>query len=174
MHPADINIKPNNTSSGPSFYSQENSAHGLELKKDISEFYLQQCGIQRLQLGCKPSILFFCYLVRSDFQTNKKHLQKRIDTSLGHMRVDGKNVRSTKPKNIDMITDASKNHIRPPVRDNQFHAKLVNLSVKVHSDQTCRFPVTPSKGNKCMVIAYDYDCNAILECPLKSKSDYLH
>ena len=42
------------------------------------------------------------------------------------------------------------------------------------SDQTGRFPVTSSKGNKCILVACDYDCNAILAYPLKSKTAAAH
>ena len=91
------------------------------------------------------------------------------------MLADRKNVRSTKSKPADMTTDASSNSVGPPVRANEFYTKVVNLSGKEHSDQTYRFPATSSKGNKHVMIACDYDCNAILAYPLKSKnlSDHL-
>ena len=40
------------------------------------------------------------------------------------------------------------------------------LSGKIHSDQTGRFPIQSSTGNKYMMVIYAYDPNAILVEPL--------
>jgi hypothetical protein len=45
------------------------------------------------------------------------------------------------------------------------------MTGKVFSDQTSRFPQTSSRGNKYIMIFYDYDSNAILAEPLKSRSE---
>ena len=41
---------------------------------------------------------------------------------------------------------------------------------KTFSDQTGRFPVTSSRGNKYVMIMYDYDSNIILGEAMKSRS----
>jgi hypothetical protein len=38
---------------------------------------------------------------------------------------------------------------------------------QIYTDQTVRFPVVSSKGNKYVMILYDYDSNAILAQPIK-------
>jgi hypothetical protein len=38
------------------------------------------------------------------------------------------------------------------------------------TDQTGRFPVVSSKGNKYIMILYDYDSNAILAQPIKNQT----
>ena len=53
---------------------------------------------------------------------------------------------------------------------NECFIKTVDLTNKLHSDQTGRFPVTSSKGNKYIMIVYDHDSNAILARALKTKS----
>jgi hypothetical protein len=41
---------------------------------------------------------------------------------------------------------------------------------KIYTDQTGRFPVVSSKGNKYIMILYDYDSNAILAQPIKDRT----
>jgi hypothetical protein len=41
---------------------------------------------------------------------------------------------------------------------------------QIYSDQTGRFPVVSSKGNKYIMILYDYDSNAILAQPIKYRT----
>jgi hypothetical protein len=42
---------------------------------------------------------------------------------------------------------------------------------QIYTDQTGRFPVVSSKGNKYIMILYDYDSNAILAQPIKDRTD---
>ena len=48
--------------------------------------------------------------------------------------------------------------------------KIIDLSHKIHIDQTGRFPTTSSKGNKNVMITCDYDSNAVIVRELKTKS----
>jgi hypothetical protein len=41
---------------------------------------------------------------------------------------------------------------------------------KIYTDQTGRFPVVSSKGNKYIMVLYDYDSNAILAQPIKDRT----
>jgi hypothetical protein len=41
---------------------------------------------------------------------------------------------------------------------------------QIYTDQTGIFPVVSSKGNKCIMIVYDYDSNAILAQPIKDRT----
>jgi hypothetical protein len=41
---------------------------------------------------------------------------------------------------------------------------------QIYSDQTGRFPVVSRKGNKYIMILYDYDSNAILAQPIKYRT----
>jgi hypothetical protein len=41
---------------------------------------------------------------------------------------------------------------------------------QIYTDQTGRFPVVSSKGNKYIMILYDYDSNAILEQPITDRT----
>ena len=85
----------------------------------------------------------------------KKYLTKQIETSLGYILADQSNIRSTKQKIVDMMTDSSNVNIKNPVRACTFYIKTVELTEKLYTDQIGRFPVTSSKGNKYLVISCD-------------------
>jgi hypothetical protein len=51
------------------------------------------------------------------------------------------------------------------------YAKVVTITGQIYSDQTGRFPVTSSKGNKYIIIVYDYDSAAILAEPIKNRTE---
>jgi hypothetical protein len=105
----------------------------------------------------------------------RKHLPKSIETAQGHLRQDRKNVRSTKTPNQQTISEPPvmttlEPHGESNIRTHCAFAKTVSLTGKVFSDQTARFPQTSSRGNKYIMIFYDYDSSAILAEPLKSRS----
>jgi len=87
------------------------------------------------------------------------------------MKADRKNVRSTKnDNNYEMTTKLQQDNTSKQVRQNEYYIKTIDLTGKIYSDQTGRFPVISSKGNKYIMIIYDHDSNAILARPLKTKS----
>eukprot|EP00957_Ditylum_brightwellii_P102335 7800467-Ditylum_brightwellii.AAC.1 len=65
----------------------------------------------------------------------------------------------------------------PPVQqEKKSHAVLVALSVTdadgtVYTDLTGKFSVTSTSGAQYMLIAYDYDSNAIIARPLKGHNN---
>ena len=48
--------------------------------------------------------------------------------------------------------------------------ETVEKTNNIYNDQTGKFPMNSSRGNKYVLIMYVYDANAILSEPLKSKS----
>lgn len=87
----------------------------------------------------------------------RKHLPPSEATTLGHMRQTYQNTRSTQPK-----TESCSNLV---------YAATFQPTGHIYSDQTGRFPHTSSRGNKYIMIVYDYDSNAILAEPMKSKAE---
>ena len=85
----------------------------------------------------------------------QKYLRPSIATAKGHIRQIKQNIRSTKK---------STNYT------NLVYTKSYEMSKLICSDQTGRFPITSSKGNKYVMIVLDYDSNAILAQPLPSRS----
>jgi hypothetical protein len=64
----------------------------------------------------------------------------------------------------------------PPITDrmrtNYVYAAMIddsnnNTKGQIYSDLTGRFPVTSSRGNKYLLVVYDYDSNAIIAEPRK-------
>jgi hypothetical protein len=41
---------------------------------------------------------------------------------------------------------------------------------QIYTDQTCLFPVFPSRGNTYIVVLYEYDGNAIMAEPIKNRT----
>ena len=85
-------------------------------------------------------------------------------TEKGHLHQQHKNVRSTKVDN-KIPDDGDETH------ECYFMIEQLATRGKTFSDQTGRFPVTSSKGNKYIMIMYSYDANAILGEPMKSRTE---
>jgi hypothetical protein len=100
-----------------------------------------------------------------------KHLQKSFATTLGHQDQTRKNARSTQPQPpIDEKSEQEPDPISPQQRTHQVFTAIVDSGTgKIYTDQTGRFPVTSSRGNKYLFLLYDYDSNDILAEPIKSR-----
>ncbi len=66
-----------------------------------------------------------------------------------------------------MTTDSN-----PPVRTNWVYMQPIQITGQIYSDQTGRFPLTSSRGNKYIMILDNFDSNAILAEAIKSRSDH--
>ena len=82
------------------------------------------------------------------------------------MRSNRANVRSTKllpnQECHEMTTTEVQHH--------EFFIKTVELSGNIYSNQTGRFPLTSSKGNRCVMAVYDHNSNFILAETLKLRT----
>ena len=107
-------------------------------------------------------------------QLVRKHLPNSIHSAQGHLKMIRQHIRSTKPQPTDtpsptVMTNALPSP-GPHIRTNLVTIKCIDLSGKISTDQTGRFPVTSSKGNKYIMVALVQDPNSILAEPLKSRS----
>jgi hypothetical protein len=96
----------------------------------------------------------------------KKHLPKSEATALGHLDQERKNTQSTKrtPTTCATTTTANTTESKHKQTHNTY-ADLLDINSptgQIHTDQTGRFPVQSSWGNKYVIILYDYNSNAIL------------
>jgi hypothetical protein len=154
---------------------EANNVYEINNKRDIITYLHKACfspvpstWIKAIDAG------FFATWPGLTSQLVRHHLQKSEATIKGHLRTARANQRSTKPKvttppNIPQMTT-------PPtepaaVRQQECYIKTVDISGKVYSDQTGRFPNASSKGSKYIMVLYDLDSNAILTEPLKNKSE---
>jgi hypothetical protein len=54
--------------------------------------------------------------------------------------------------------------------ETQFVYAATIYAGQIYTDRTGRFPVVSSKGNKYIMILYDYDSNAILAQPIRDRT----
>jgi hypothetical protein len=77
------------------------------------------------------------------------------------------NARTTKIKDTKVIvTEPDLDH---GIKTQFVYAATIDAG-QIYTDQTGRFPVVSSKGNKYIIILYDYDSNAILAQPIKDRA----
>ena len=166
-------------------------AHKMQSQRDLV-MYLHQAAYS-------PAVTTWCDAINANFYETwpgltaklvRKCLPPSLATAKGHLHQDRQNVRSTKPT-LTPTSDATDSNLletpnNPPnlllspedetgVRAYQVYAKVVNYMAptgKISTDQTGRFPVASSKGNRSIMVLYDYDSNAILTEPLKSHSAF--
>jgi hypothetical protein len=75
---------------------------------------------------------------------------------------------NTKPDEFQRILQDNSQH---KISTNMIYVKAIEATGQIYTNQTGRFPTTSSRGNKYVMILYNYDSNAILAKPLKSKSE---
>ena len=99
-------------------------------------------------------------------------------TEKGHMSQTRQNVRSTKKrtngeipqKNEMSYEDINVKQEEPNERTNDVFIALEDVTGKVYSDQTGKFPRTSSRGMKYIMVFYVYDANYVCGIPLKNRT----
>ena len=153
-----------------------NSVYELKKQKDIITYLSQamwnpvpDTWVKAIKAG------FFATWPGLTDQLVSKHYKRTPETEKGHVKADMQGVRSTK-KLKNQITAIEETPSEPieeapsEPRVNEFYLKTIDLTGKLCSDQTGRFPVTSIRGNKHVMILCDHDSNAILARPIKTKS----
>jgi hypothetical protein len=88
-------------------------------------------------------------------------------TSKGHLNQQRQNARATKVKDPKVII--TEPDLDQGIKTQYVYAATIDAG-QIYTDQTGRFPVVSSKGNKYIMILYDYDSNAILAQPIKDRT----
>jgi hypothetical protein len=83
---------------------------------------------------------------------------------LNQQRQNARSIKVRYPKVI--ITDPD---VDQGIKTQYVYAATIDAG-QIYTDQTGRFPVVSSKGNKYIMILYDYDSNAILAQPIKERT----
>jgi hypothetical protein len=97
----------------------------------------------------------------------EKYLSKSTATTKGYLNQQRKNARTTQIKSINPSNQES--DIDHGIKTQFVYAATIDAG-QIYTDQTGRFPVVSSKGNKYIMILYDYDSNAILAQPIKDRT----
>jgi len=110
-------------------------------------------------------------------QNFNKRLPKSTATAKGHLDQQRKNLRSTKTKapvpHVTLGPKESPTDVHPPTSELRSHfvyAEACTVTGQVYTDQPGKFLVSSTSGNQDLLVLYDYDSNAILAEPMKSKS----
>ncbi len=148
------------------FVNSANSVYELVKQGDIVKYLHQACGspVQSTWLKAIEAGYFTTWPgLTTDLV--KKHLPKSLARAKGHLRQERQGLRSTqtttKPSSVNstikpvMTTDKE-----TTVRTNWVYMQPIEVTGQIYSDQTGRFPQTSSRGNKYIMIVYDYDSNA--------------
>jgi hypothetical protein len=97
----------------------------------------------------------------------EKHLSKSTSATKGHLNQQRQNARTTKIKDAKVIiTEPDIDHA---IKTQFIYAAAIDAG-QIYTDQTGIFPVVSSKGNKYIMILYDYDSNVILAQPIKDRT----
>jgi hypothetical protein len=97
----------------------------------------------------------------------EKHLSKLTSTTKGHLNQQRQHARSTKVKEPKVIME--KTDLDQGIKTHYVYAATIDAG-QIYTDQTGRFPVLSSKGNKYIMILYDYESNAIMAQPIKDRT----
>jgi hypothetical protein len=97
----------------------------------------------------------------------EKNLSKSTSTEKGHLNQQRQNARTTKIKDAKaIVTEPDLDH---GIKTQFVYAATIDAG-QIYTDQTGRFTVVWSKGNKNIMLLYDYDSNAILAQPIKDRT----
>ncbi len=94
-----------------------------------------------------------------------KHYPETNETDKGHMKMQRRNVRSTK---VPADQTKSEDTNTPSPKKNDVY--VFNAHDTMYTNQTVAFPVTSSRGNKYVMVMCEVDGNYIDAEPMKSRS----
>jgi hypothetical protein len=97
-----------------------------------------------------------------------EHFPESDEMQKGHMKQIKQGVRSTKVIDEDAMLELNPT---PGVKHKDVYLRVFDATKKaMYSDQTGKFPITSSRGNKYIMVAVELDGNYIDAEPLKSRS----
>jgi hypothetical protein len=147
---------------------QCNHAHDNNNKKDLISYLHAVCfspvkstWIKAIQYGN-----FSSWPGLNEYNV-ETHFSESTSTAKCHLNQPRKNARTTKIKDTQLLDP--ENDIDHGIKTQFVYAATIDAG-QIYTDQTGRFPEVSSKGNKYIMILYDYDSNAILAQPIKDRT----
>jgi hypothetical protein len=147
---------------------QCNHAHDNNTQKDLINYLHAACfspvkstWIKAIKNGN------FSSWPRLNEHTVDKHLSKSTSTAKGHLNQQRQNARKTKIKDAQVLDP--EHDMDHGIKTQFIYAATIDEG-QIYTDQTGRFPVVSSRGNKYIMILYDYDSNSILAQPIKDRT----
>jgi hypothetical protein len=109
----------------------------------------------------------------------RKHLPKAISTTMGHMHMIRKGIRSTNKPTINEIMNEEidpEPNLDPPrhINNQQHYVGVTTIAFKelkgiIATDLPGRFPTTSAQGNAYVMVLYDFDSNTINAVAIKNR-----
>jgi len=147
-----------------------NSAYEKRTKPELAIFLHATAGFPPPKTFCAAiDAGFFATWPGLTSELIRKHLPKSIPSIMGRMRRLPQGIRSTtkEPELPSPRTNRNRQHFIGPTA---FHQEELNaLKGVIASDLPGRFPFASSRGMNYIFLLYDYDSNAILVEPIKSR-----
>ena len=157
---------------------QSNNVHAHFKKRDIAQYIHAACGspvpstwLKAIEAG------YFTTWPGLTTELVRRHLPKSMATAKGHLREEHQVLRSTKTTPTSHLSENSIKPVittnnQPSIQTHWVYMEPIELTGQIYSDQTGKFPITSSRGTKYIMIVYDFDSNAILSEPLKSRNEH--
>jgi hypothetical protein len=147
---------------------QCNHAHANNNKKDLIDYLHAAClsPVKSTWITAIKNGNFSSWPGLTEHAVEKQ-LSKSTATTKIHLNQQRKNSRTTKIKKTKVINQ--ENNLNYGIKTQFVYAATIYAD-RIYTDQTGRFPVVSSKGNKYIMILYDYDSNAILAQPIKYRT----
>ena len=141
------------------------SAYECKSKITLVDYHHASCwSPNQSRWGKEISKNFFTSCPGLSLDLVHKNLSEKQWTIIWHLQQPRKGLRSTQEKVIHSEPDPELDQFSTSTQSedsNLVFFKTVDLSGKIYTDQTGRFLVTSSKGNKYILVAYHYDSNTI-------------
>ena len=163
-----INLLPPTINTTNRTIQQMNNVYEVSKQRDIVQ-YLHKAAFSPVPSTWITAINagFFATWPGLTADLVRKHLDKSPATTKGHMKQLRMNIRSTSKTSTPTMKTPSPNE---NVREQSVTTMRVLDVGTLYSDQTGRFPVTSSRGNKYIMVFYHPATNAILAEPIKNRS----
>jgi hypothetical protein len=148
--------------------SQCNHAHANNNQKDLINYLHAACfsPIKSTWIKAIKNGNFSSWPGLNE-QNVEKFLFKATSTAKYHLNQQRQNARTTKIKDAELIdSEPDPDH---GIKTQYVYAATIDAG-QIYTDQTGRFPVVSSKGNKYITVLYDNDSNAILAKPIKDRT----
>jgi hypothetical protein len=102
-------------------------------------------------------------------QAVEKHLSKSTASVKGHLNQQRMNTRSIQIKEEEDCQNEAETALDSGFKTHGVYAATVDAG-QIYTDQTGRFPVVSNRGNKYIMVLYEYDDNAIMAEPIANRT----
>ena len=178
-HYKKVNLLKDHLPSTPTIHAANSACHQPTIAKLMA--------YHNATIGSLP-VKTLCNAIDNDWLTSfpgltsaaiRKHLPKSISTTMGHLHMIRKGIRSTTKPTISEIMNEELDPepvLQPPRRiTNRNHNVAVDvipfedLKGIIATDLPGRFPTTSAQGNAYVLVMYDYDSNTINAVAIKNR-----